>query len=135
MVSHNRRSAFLEFLLIHIDYEEAILSILSMNLEKLTELFQWMSIINFWLLLIISMLVVMLKNTIKPFHGKLFGITEEQVAIMAYGSNWGVFQSLVSTILRAISAYRASVVSVNGMIKSKAPRMVSSRANPQSSHL
>lgn len=40
-------------------------------------------------------------------------------------SLWGVIQSWVSTILREISAYLASVVSVRGRVTSNAQRMAS----------
>ncbi len=65
-----------------------------MNLDQLTELFKWMTIINISLLLLSTMLIMMLKNVVAKYHGKLFGIKEESVALMAYGY-LGVFKVLI----------------------------------------
>jgi len=56
-----------------------------MNLEQLTELFKWMTIINVGLLLLSTVLVISLKDMIARLHGKLFGLKPESVALMAYG--------------------------------------------------
>jgi Family of unknown function (DUF6868) len=56
-----------------------------MNLDQLTELFKWMTIINIGLLLLSSMLIILMKNVMQKLHGKLFGIKEENIALMAYG--------------------------------------------------
>jgi len=65
-----------------------------MNLDQLTELFKWMTIINISLLLLNSVLIIMLKNVVEKYHGKLFGIKEENVALMAYGY-LGMFKVLI----------------------------------------
>jgi len=56
-----------------------------MNLDQLTELFKWMTIINISLLLLSSVLIIILKNVMAKYHGKLFGIKEEGVTLIAYG--------------------------------------------------
>lgn len=56
-----------------------------MTLEQLTELFKWMTIINIGILILSSVLVILLKNIMSKMHGKLFGIKEDQVAVVAYG--------------------------------------------------
>lgn len=65
-----------------------------MNLDQLAELFKWMAIINIGLLLFSSVLVIVLKNVMGKLHGKLFGIKEESVSIMAYGY-LGMFKVLI----------------------------------------
>ncbi len=65
-----------------------------MNLDQLTELFKWMTIINIGFLLLSTFLVITLKNMFCKLHGKLFNIKEEYVALMAYGY-LGVFKALV----------------------------------------
>ena len=65
-----------------------------MNLEQLTELFKWMTIINIGLLLLSSVLIIMLKNVLGKYHGKLFGIKEGSVNLMAYGY-LGMFKVLI----------------------------------------
>ncbi len=65
-----------------------------MNLEHLTDLFKWMTIINIGLLVLSSVLVIVLKNIMCKMHAKLFGIDDEKVAIVAYGY-LGIFKILV----------------------------------------
>jgi len=65
-----------------------------MNLDQLTELFKWMTIINISLLIFSSVLIIMLKNVVAKYHGKLFGIKEENVTLMAYGY-LGMFKVLI----------------------------------------
>jgi len=56
-----------------------------MNLEQLTDLFQWMTIINIGVFVLSSVLIMLLKKSIYKMHAYLFGIQEDQVAIAAYG--------------------------------------------------
>jgi archaellum biogenesis protein FlaJ (TadC family) len=71
-----------------------IREIREMNLEQLTDLFKWMTIINVGLLFLSSGLVMILKGIICKMHGKLFGIKEESVAVAAYGY-LGLYKILV----------------------------------------
>lgn len=65
-----------------------------MNLDQLTELFKWMTIISIGLLLFSSVIVILLQKVMGKLHGKLFGIKEESVALMAYGY-LGMFKVLI----------------------------------------
>jgi len=65
-----------------------------MNLEQITELFKWMTIINIGLLLFSTLLIMILKNFMCNMHAKLFNVKEDQVAIVAY-SYLGVFKVLI----------------------------------------
>lgn len=65
-----------------------------MTLEQLTSLFKWMTIINIGLLVLSSVFVMVLRNIMCKMHGKLFGIKEDNVAIVAYGY-LGMFKVLV----------------------------------------
>ena len=65
-----------------------------MNLDQLTELFMWMTIINVGLLILSSVLAMVLKNVMGRWHGRLFGIKEESVAVVAYGY-LGMYRVLV----------------------------------------
>ena len=65
-----------------------------MNLEQLTELFKWMTIINVGLLALSSILVMTLKGIMCRMHSKLFGIREDNVPVMAYGY-LGLYKVLV----------------------------------------
>ncbi len=65
-----------------------------MNLDQLTEFFKWMTIINIGLLVLSSVLIMILKNVMCKMHGKLFGIKEESVALVAYGY-LGMYKVLV----------------------------------------
>lgn len=55
-----------------------------MTLEQLSEFFKWMTIINVVVLGLSTILVMILKNVMCRMHGKIFGIKEEAVAIVAY---------------------------------------------------
>ena len=55
-----------------------------MNLDQLTELFKWMSIINICILILTSVLIMLLKNIMYKLHGKLFEIKEDNVALVSY---------------------------------------------------
>ena len=65
-----------------------------MNLDQLTEFFKWMTIINIVLLVLSSVITMILKNVMCKMHGKLFGIKEESVALVAYGY-LGMYKVLV----------------------------------------
>ena len=65
-----------------------------MNLEQLTELLKWMTIINIGLLVFSVLLIMLLKNFVAKMHSKLFGIKQDQVAIVAY-SYLGIFKVLI----------------------------------------
>ena len=65
-----------------------------MTLEQLTTLFEWMMIINIGVLVLSSVLIMVLKNVVCRMHGKLFGLKEDQVAMVAYGY-LGLFKVLV----------------------------------------
>ena len=65
-----------------------------MYLEQITDFFKWMTIINVGLLCLSSGLVMMLKGIMCRLHGKLFGIKEESVAVIAYGY-LGLYKILV----------------------------------------
>ena len=65
-----------------------------MNIEQLIELFKWMTIISVGLLLFSTVAVVLLKNIYSQWHGKLFGISEKNIALMAYGY-LGMFKVLI----------------------------------------
>ena len=56
-----------------------------MNLDQLTELFKWMTIINVGLLLLSTGLIMLLNSFICKIHAKLFGIDEDKIAIVVYG--------------------------------------------------
>ena len=55
-----------------------------MDLPQVTEFFQWMTIIHIALLVLGSLMVMMLKGALGRWHSRLFGISEEQVAVAAY---------------------------------------------------
>ena len=65
-----------------------------MNLDQITELFKWMLIINIFVLVLSSVLVILLKKIMYKMHGKLFGIKEESVALVAY-EYLGMYKVLV----------------------------------------
>ena len=65
-----------------------------MNLDQLTELFKWMTIINICILVSSSVLIMLLKKIMYKMHGKLFGIKESNVALVAY-EYLGMYKVLV----------------------------------------
>tara|TARA_B100001564_G_C20468241_1_gene591341 strand:+ start:39 stop:281 length:243 start_codon:yes stop_codon:yes gene_type:complete len=65
-----------------------------MDLEQLTEFFKWMTIIGVSLLMLSSLLVVILKDSICKIHGKLFGVKVEYIPPIMYGY-LGMFKVLV----------------------------------------
>jgi membrane protein YdbS with pleckstrin-like domain len=65
-----------------------------MSLDQLTELLMWMTVVNVVVLVLSSVLVMVLRNTMCRAHAKLFGIKEDEVALVAYGY-LGVYRLLV----------------------------------------
>ena len=65
-----------------------------MTLEQLTDLFKWMTVIDIGILVLSSVLVMVLRNVMCKMHGKVFGIKEDKVAVVAY-SYLGLFKVLV----------------------------------------
>jgi len=55
-----------------------------MDLEQLTELFKWMTIISCGLLALSAVLVMLLKDALCKMHAKLFGMKEQDVLIASY---------------------------------------------------
>jgi hypothetical protein len=55
-----------------------------MSLEQLTELFKWMTIIDIGLLIFTSLMIMGLKGVMTKMHGRMFGISESQVAMATY---------------------------------------------------
>lgn len=56
-----------------------------MNLDQLTELFKWMTLINIGLFVFSAVLSMALKKIVSKMHGKLFGIEENKVSVVVYG--------------------------------------------------
>jgi len=56
-----------------------------MNIDQLTELFKWLTIINVAFFLVGSVLTMLMRKVGCKIHGKMFGITEENVSIILYG--------------------------------------------------
>ncbi len=65
-----------------------------MTIEQITDLFQWMTIISVGLLVLSSVLAMALKGLMLRTHSRLFGISEDQVAIVSY-CYLGAFKVLV----------------------------------------
>ncbi len=55
-----------------------------MDINQIIELFQWMVLINFGLLLLMTLLLVALRGWMMRLHGRLFQITPEQVMQAVY---------------------------------------------------
>ena len=55
-----------------------------MQLEQLTEFFQWMSIINVGLFVVSCVLIMLLKGVVTQIHSKLFGLEPNQAAAINY---------------------------------------------------
>jgi hypothetical protein len=56
-----------------------------MNIDQLTELFKWMTMINIGVYLFSVVLSLALKDVVAKIHGKLFGIPEDTVSVIVYG--------------------------------------------------
>lgn len=65
-----------------------------MNLEQLTELFRWMSIINVVLLMVSVILIILLKDFVYKIHAKLFGVNESNLSVVIY-SYLGIYKLLI----------------------------------------
>ena len=65
-----------------------------MTLEQLTNLFKWMTIIDIGVLILSFILIMALKNVMCKMHGKMFGLKDDQVGMVAYGY-LGMFKILV----------------------------------------
>ena len=65
-----------------------------MTIEQITDLFKWMTLINIGLLILSSVLIMILKNTIFKMHGKLFEIEKDKLAVVIY-SYLGMFKLLI----------------------------------------
>jgi hypothetical protein len=65
-----------------------------MDMEQLTQVFKWMTIINVVLLTLSSVLIMLLKNVMCRMHAKLFGIPEQSVAVAAY-AYMGIYKVFV----------------------------------------
>ena len=64
-----------------------------MDLEQLTELFQWMTLLNAGILTLSAILVMALKGTVYRLHAKLFGLSESEVAAVSY-TYLGLYRAL-----------------------------------------
>ncbi|MHC5083613.1 MAG: DUF6868 family protein [Planctomycetota bacterium] len=78
-----------------------------MTLEQLTEFFKWMMIINIGVMAFSTVLVVVLKHAICKLHGKLFGLTENQIAMACY-AYLGMYKVVVTAFF--IVPYVALVI-------------------------
>lgn len=65
-----------------------------MNIEQLTELFKWMTLINIGLLLFSTFSVMVMKSIMVKIHSKIFGLTETQISVAAY-VYLGLFKVLI----------------------------------------
>ena len=55
-----------------------------MNIDQLTELFKWMTIINIGLLLFSTFAVMAFRSLMVKMHSKMFGVTETQISEVVY---------------------------------------------------
>ncbi len=56
-----------------------------MDLNQITEIFKWMTIINFALFLFSALLTISIKDFVARMHGRFYGISEEKVMEAIYG--------------------------------------------------
>jgi hypothetical protein len=56
-----------------------------MDLAQARELFMWMTLINVAILVLSSVLVMALKDALRRAHSGLFGVREDEVAVVTYG--------------------------------------------------
>ena len=56
-----------------------------MSLQQLEELFLWMTVLNAGIFILTAVLAMTLRGFVGRLHGRLFGIDEEQVAVVTYG--------------------------------------------------
>lgn len=52
------------------------------NLQQLIDFFGWMLVVNIGLLILFSLILVVMKNTISAIHGKIFGVTDGELKII-----------------------------------------------------
>lgn len=65
-----------------------------MNIEQLTEFFKWLTIINVGLFMINAVLIILMRKLVCKMHGKMFGITGENIAIILY--SWlGLYKIMI----------------------------------------
>lgn len=55
-----------------------------MNLDQLTEILKWMSIINMSIFVLSALLIMSFRKIICTLHSNLFGINEEKISIILY---------------------------------------------------
>ncbi|MGK0269963.1 MAG: hypothetical protein ACI88H_000596 [Cocleimonas sp.] len=55
-----------------------------MDIDKITELFQWMTVINIGLLLFSTFAVITMKPLMLKMHSKMFGVSEAQISTIVY---------------------------------------------------
>lgn len=56
-----------------------------MDLDQVTQVFMWMTIVNVGVLVLSTVVTMALMKTMCRTHARMFGIKEEQVAAAAYG--------------------------------------------------
>lgn len=56
-----------------------------MNIDQTTEFFKWLTIINVVLFVLNVILILILRRIICKMHGKMFGLSEENISIVLYG--------------------------------------------------
>ncbi len=54
------------------------------NMEQLIGFFGWMSVVNIGLLLLISLILVVMKETVSVIHGKMFSVNEGELKIIYF---------------------------------------------------
>ena len=55
-----------------------------MSIEQITTLFGWMTVINIGLMILSIVIILPLKDVMCRVHGKLFGLTKEQIMMAVY---------------------------------------------------
>ncbi len=55
-----------------------------MNIEQATEFFKWVTIINVGLFVVNAVLILLMRKIICRMHGRMFGISEENISIVLY---------------------------------------------------
>ncbi len=65
-----------------------------MTIAEFTEFLGWATVINLSFLIVTSLAVAFLRNTILPIHKKLFGLNEEDI-LRAYFQYMGQFKIVV----------------------------------------
>jgi hypothetical protein len=65
-----------------------------MNIDQITILFGWMTLINVGIMILSAILIVSLKPFIGKFHGRLFGLSEETLNPILYGY-LGIYKVLI----------------------------------------